>query len=542
MEGLSLPRPEPIPLNDEQMREFIANGYVVLRPGVAADVHRTIDEKLDFIDEHEFNPGNNIIPRVPELERVLNSPEVQGGLVSVLGENYMAHPHRYWHMLPPVENLPAPEEVAEKVFRGCHQDGYSPSTQPRSHRTRYARLMYYPQDISLEMGPTHILPGTHYHSALGEEDRARAQPLQGHAGFVLLSHFDIGHAPGVNLLNCSRHMIKFVFMRAEEPHRPSWNSAAGEWRPPANLAAPYNLEPGWRAMWRWHCGKESVPVSGPTRPQEIPLSIERLAGTVPLEEKLGALARLAEAGSAAAAAVPVLVPMLQNAHPALRIAAIYTLASIAEPAVEALCRSLEEAGGRASAGAEMPDFDARSIALHDASYALGAMGAVAAESLLKLLKSPHEWTRMNAAFALGEMDSEAEPALSGLEAALKDESHYVIRLAANSLGAIGREAPVAALGRLLSANRPAWDEKKKWGWTSRNAVNVTAAMALARLGHRAAEAEVALIEALRDPCGQVGFFAVQALKRIGTDSAQRALIDELISRRWDTSLSVERRY
>ena len=92
----------------------------------------------------------------------------------------------------------------------------------------------------------------------------------------------------------------------------------------------------------------------------------------------------------------------------------------------------------------------------------------------------------------------------------------------------------------MSADRPEWDEVKNWGWTVRNAVNVTAAMALVRLGHQAAASEGALIEALQHPFGQLGFFAVQALNRIGTESARQAVIDDLISHRWDTSLSIKR--
>ena len=81
-----------------------------------------------------------------------------------------------------------------------------------------------------------------------------------------------------------------------------------------------------------------------------------------------------------------------------------------------------------------------------------------------------------------------------------------------------------------------------WGWTVRNAVNTTAAISLARLGHQAADSEAALVEALRNPLGQVGFLAVQALNRIGTETARKAVADELISRYWDSSLSAHRQF
>ena len=149
---------------------------------------------------------------------------------------------------------------------------------------------------------------------------------------------------------------------------------------------------------------------------------------------------------------------------------------------------------------------------------------------------------MNAAFALGEMGPDAAAAAPSLEAALEDKSHYVIRLAANSLGAIGSDTAAEPLSRLLSADAPGWDEEKNWGWTVRDAVNVTAAIALARLGHRAADSEGALVESLRNPFDQVGFLAVQALDRIGTDSAKQSIIDDLISHRWDTSLSAKQSF
>jgi HEAT repeat protein len=535
--------PEPMLLNDEQMRQYIANGFVILRPNLADELHRTIDDKFNFIRENEFNPGNNIIPRLPELEQILKTPEVRGALISVLGENYITHSHRFWHMRSPdADTYSSQEKLTEKVANGCHQDAYGPASQARSHRTRYARIMYYSQDTPIEMGPTHVLAGTHCHDALSEEDCQRVLPVEGAAGLVFLSHFDIGHSAGVNLCDRFRHMIKFIFMRAEEPKQPSWDCQDTAWQPPQDLAAPYNLEPAWQNLWNWHCGKRSVAPATAAEAPEIESFIKTLTEEISLEEKLEVLTQLARAGVAAAAAVPLLVDMLNSTHQALRTAAIYTLAAIGAPAIEALCQSLERAGEGVSNGEDSPEFDKRWITLHDAAYALSAIGAAAVDPLAKLLQSAHEWTRMNAAFALGEMDSEAAAAVPALEAALQDESHYVVRLAINSLGTIGKGVPIESLSQLLGAVRPGWEEEKNWTWTVRNAVNVTAAMALTRLGRQAAIAEEDLIKALEDPFGQVGFFAVQALNRIGTDSARQAVIDHLIAHRWDPAITKGRPY
>lgn len=531
---------EPALLNDEQMRQFIANGYVLLRPSVPDALHQAIDEKFNYVNEHEFNPGNNILPRIPELNEILDSPEVRGALISVLGENYITHPHRFWHTRPPAaESTP---EVEETVSRGCHQDAYSPSTQPRSHRTRYARIMYYSQDTPIELGPTHVIAGTQYHDALTEEDRNRTLSVDGGAGLVFLSHFDIGHAAGVNLLDRTRHMIKFIFIRADEPQQPTWNCKDVAWQPPENLTAPYNLDPAWRNMWSWHCGTEAALRANPQAHRPDASLIDTLSGNASVKDKLTAMAQLADAGSAVAAAVPELTAMLNTAHQALRTSAVYTLAAIAEPAVEPLCELLERAGVRVCDGAESPKFDDRWITLHDAAYALGAIGAPALGPLQRLLNSPHEWTRMNAAFALGEMDSAASSAVPTLEAALRDESHYVIRIAASSLGTIQKTVASGKLVQLLTEKHPAWLEEKKKGWTVGDAVSVTVAVALTRLGHQAAASEEDLMALLRAPFDQAGFFAAQALNRIGSVKAKQAVIENLLSQRWDSNLNKHRKY
>jgi hypothetical protein len=48
-----------------------------------------------------MNCGNNILPMIPELQEIYDSPKVRGALKSILGEDYMMHPHRHPHSNPP---------------------------------------------------------------------------------------------------------------------------------------------------------------------------------------------------------------------------------------------------------------------------------------------------------------------------------------------------------------------------------------------------------------------------------------------------------
>ena len=90
-------------LSDEQVREFVANGVLVLKSDPDnPDLHRKIYDKMAWSIGHEFNMGNNVLPRVPELQRILDCPTVHGALVSILGDDYLLHPHRYMHPSEPV--------------------------------------------------------------------------------------------------------------------------------------------------------------------------------------------------------------------------------------------------------------------------------------------------------------------------------------------------------------------------------------------------------------------------------------------------------
>ena len=73
----------PVLLTDEQMRAFITKGYLVLKTDFSPEFHEKLMEELNHVYEEEGNPGNNLLPRVPELQKVFNHPAVDGALQSV---------------------------------------------------------------------------------------------------------------------------------------------------------------------------------------------------------------------------------------------------------------------------------------------------------------------------------------------------------------------------------------------------------------------------------------------------------------------------
>jgi Phytanoyl-CoA dioxygenase (PhyH) len=140
-------------LTDQQVQDFLVNGYLFLQPAsLGSDFHASVCTRALSIIQKEGNPGNNILPRLPELQRLFNDPVIKGALESVLGSNFTMQPHRHPH-------LTSPGSKAQQ----WHKDSFFGYRKPlRHHQLRYVMAMYYPQDTTMEMGPTGIKPGTHY--------------------------------------------------------------------------------------------------------------------------------------------------------------------------------------------------------------------------------------------------------------------------------------------------------------------------------------------------------------------------------------------
>ena len=300
-------------LSDDEVRRFITDGYLKLAPDVPADVPPRIDERLLWVLRNEGNPGNNILPAVPEMQTVLDSPVVRGALESVLGPNYVLHPHRFAHTIEPAELTEEGLKVGKgsQSFVGWHQDSHSPLARPRHHCPRYAMILYYPQDTPKEMGPTQLIPGTHLQCRISDADRERGIQADGPAGACVLVHFDIVHGGSLNIADRTRSMVKFVFVRTEEPTAPSWNCQEAKWKNPKNHQAPFESRVVWTHLWNWMSGrtKEVTPFSqnGVFPPRSVQDLLPFLGEEYSLAERIATLQVLAEKGEAAAEAIPHLM-------------------------------------------------------------------------------------------------------------------------------------------------------------------------------------------------------------------------------------------
>jgi hypothetical protein len=490
----------PIPLRDTQIRRFITDGYLILNADIPATAHETIYRNLQRVLNEDGNPGNNILPAVPALQQILDSPTVRGALSGVLGPNYVLHPHRFVHNNEPGEQTAEGPKVGKgsATFVGWHQDSHSPLARPRHHLPRYAMLLYYPQDTPSEMGPTQIIPATHLYNRLSEADHARGFQASGPAGTCVLLHFDLAHGGSLNTADKSRYMAKFVFVRTEEPVTPSWDCRSEEWETPIDHQSPENRTVVWSHIWRWMTGKnasESLDTLSERRSEEIPSLLKAMEG-----------------------------------DESIRQMALYSLAALGEEAIAPLVTELQSR--------EESHWNESAVSMENSAYALAAIGHAAVPALTALLSHANEWIQINALFALGEMGTQAQEAAPAIVAQLASPSHRVVRTALDALGQIGAPESIAlpAIQRLLQTENPEWQKPLMRKWTAQNQVRTNAMQALLRLGWQSAETEQTLAAALNDPCGYVTGFGIECLVRSGTPTGLEAAIHSLRSHRWDETL------
>ena len=439
----------PILLTDAQVQDYLVNGYITVQTTPPIAFHQKIHQQIETLYADEGNPGNDILPKIPDLYRILEDPTVHGALQSLLGPNYIVHPHRHCHHNP----------IGSKG-QGMHQDSYEDDQNVRHHRTRWTMAFYYPQDVSLEMGPTAILPATQYYHSSEQAHQREEVPLCGQAGTLTIVHYDLWHRAMPNFSDRDRFMVKFLFTRMSEPQTPTWDHRDPAWKavgndPPANLC---------RQAWDWMRGERATPPADD-------LTLEDLSQT------------------------------LESAIETERLQAVYALAARGEDAMPVLLQALRRKAGEhleenmASAHTNPSQLDV--------VLALSAVGRPAVPHMVALLSDEAWWLRAAAADVLGDLGEIAHDTVPQLTRALVDESAWVQRNAIEALGNIGPAAAeaVPALSHCL---------KSEESWVRHNA-----ALSLAKIGPAATEAVSALRENTENQEGYAHANAAVALERIG---------------------------
>jgi len=445
-------------LNDSQMQEFIVNGYVTVEAPFTPAFHDSVRAQAENIFSTTGDPGNDILPAIPQLSDLFSHPAVTGALTSILGPGYAMHPHRHCHLTPP-----------RKSAQRHHQDSYEDDQNVRHHRIRWAMAFYYPQGVNAQMGPTSVLPASQYYTSRDQAEKLEEVLLCGEAGTVTIVHYDLWHRATTNHSDRNRFMMKFLFCRMEEPSAPSWSCTHPTLR---EWAADDKLSRLWHSVWNWYLGNGIADEGGRNSKDEV------VSAVGPVRNQTEELEGRSEAEN------------LED---------VYRLSGRGQEGTEALMdRWAEEA---------VDLLDTNRAAQHTnpsqlfSGFGLSAQGAEAVPYLLEALDSGQWPLRAAAADVLGDIGLRAGTAVPGLIDRFADESEWVRRNAAEAVGNISAPDAAVPLARLLSDD-------------SCHFVRHNAALALAKIGPTAHQALPALQKARNDESYYVRENARLALARI----------------------------
>ena len=214
-------------LNDSQVLQFCREGYLML-PGVVPDEFNRLT--CDYLEgKIPANPSwipegmtEKDLERIREshepstifledwfVEHVLLNPEVTGAVRSLLGKN-VGLP-----VLASHHGVECPQEAQNWHHDADHVFG---------PELNFVEVFYFPQDTTVELGPTEIVPSTHIRNS---QDKEPANvwwdwPIvvsDGPAGTLGIHHQSIMHRRGASTATGLRHMLKYSYWRTSAPKR-----------------------------------------------------------------------------------------------------------------------------------------------------------------------------------------------------------------------------------------------------------------------------------------------------------------------------------
>ena len=458
---------------EDLRRDFASRGLVVLAPetlGVPAAVHDAIyrKEKQAYVD----NRNTVTAAGIPEILQIVNAPGVVAACDELLGE--------HWAVVPFTHNAPFASGAHDQHW---HKDDVGPfnGRRQRHHHAVQVEMLYYPQAVSADMGPTATVPYSQYWAFNHEEN---------HDNFAGADHLDFGyHLGGMERVPVSGPKSAYdeADVRARRTrHDIRMREAIANTGWP--LVRPFEVAPlpagsvvlyshnlfhrgnhrcdDWRTwrhkprfMWRFWLYRTREPVAGSAAYRDVDwngLGVDALTGHDLAEAPEDATAvwshhyrwlcagrpakRRSASSSAAEKQARALFEQLRargEAAEPQRIGAAYRLAALGDDALAA--RRLAEAL-----------HDERETVRRAASYGLVALGGAATDALLAASRSPLKWVRKAGVFGLGDAGCPEPRVFEAIaERLAEDASVYVRSVAADALGCLGRRAVAAGVGERI---------------------------------------------------------------------------------------------
>ncbi len=244
----------PATLNDRQVVDFCRNGFLVLPAVVPDEINRRV---VDYLGAHHEHEPSGIIGQPIFVEGVLKNPQAAGAVRSLLGANFTLPNLMSNHRGP----MPWPHGG------GWHRDGASVYTP----RLDYLQVFYYPEACTDGMGPTEVLPGSHFmrtkSTLMSHYGKiAGAVSTAGPAGTIFLTVYSIWHRRTRSTIDGKgrvRNLLKYNYWRTAEPKRdwivdPALDFNTLDFDPPtAQLFEQFQGALAASEMFCWLCGLQN---------------------------------------------------------------------------------------------------------------------------------------------------------------------------------------------------------------------------------------------------------------------------------------------
>ena len=464
--------------SEHLVRDFAYRGIVILSPddlGIPDDLHARIYRQ----EKRAVDAGERVTPSsIPDVLEVLNAPGLVEACNQLAGEN--------WAIVPFTHNASFKSGPRDQHW---HKDDNGPynSRKQRHHQAVQIEMLYYPQDVKEDMGPTATVPYSHYWTFDHEEN---------HDNFAGADHLDFNYqldgmerkmASGpdseYNVDDIINQRTAHDIRMREAVTNTKWplvqQFEAGPLEAASVILYSHNTfhrgnhrRDDWRTwddnprfMWRFWIYRTTDNVS-PEPPGEVvwnELGVDPIT-QIDLSEatddvttvwryhhhwmqtgeqpppRSSAASLSSEARAKEAAYLVAQLYAKHNEAEPDRIGAAYKLASIGDTALAV--RHLSEAL-----------YNNRESVRRAATYGLIAVGEDATETFIEATRSPIKWVRKAGVYGLGDASPLTDDVLNAVTTRLHDDpSVYVRSVAAGTLGCLGRRAGSTGAGQPLIAS------------------------------------------------------------------------------------------
>ncbi|MGY8825380.1 MAG: phytanoyl-CoA dioxygenase family protein [Candidatus Latescibacterota bacterium] len=462
---------------DRIVQDFASRGLLILAPedlGIAPDVHERVYKK----EKRAHDAKEPVTPAsIPDVLEILNAPGVVDVCNQLVGEN--------WAIVPFTHNASFTSGARDQHW---HKDDNGPynGKKQRHHQAVQIEMLYYPQAVNAEMGPTATVPYSHYWSFDSEENQDNFAGAE-HLDFNYqidgmerepISGPDSKYEIEDIVARCTAHDIRMrdavtntgwplvkqleaaplragsiVFYSHNTFHR--GNHRRDDWH-----TWPHNP----RFMWRFWIYRttEPKPTSVPVEINWNDLGIDPLTqidlsstsddvttlwryhnhwmhtGAPPPPRPQAAALSSTEREAEATRLFEQLHATGEGAEPT-RMGAAYKLASVGDTplAIRHLSRAL---------------YTERESVRRAATHGLIALGQEATDSFIEATHSPIKWVRKAGVYGLGDASQLSAAVLQAVAARRREDPPVFVRsVAAGALGCLGRRAAATGIGAELIA-------------------------------------------------------------------------------------------